>query len=190
MRSRILSILGFVIVGFVITTFFLEGETINVAIGAIFKEEDDYLLEWIEYHSLIGVQKFYLFSNDCHPDPSTTSLLKTYASLNIVHLSTEFSCSTSAQHLAYDSAVSLAAADNVDWIALVDIDEFIHVRDPTKSIANIMSMYTNKYNAVGLLWRVFGSNNHVKKPETKPIVLLTHDDTYVRPFFLKILLER
>jgi hypothetical protein len=33
-------------------------------IGAIIYNEAEYIAEWIEYHLLVGVQKFYIFDNE------------------------------------------------------------------------------------------------------------------------------
>jgi hypothetical protein len=35
-----------------------------LSICAIFKDEAPYLQEWIEFHRLLGVEKFYLYNNN------------------------------------------------------------------------------------------------------------------------------
>ena len=35
----------------------------NVAICAIFKNEEPYIKEWIEFHKIVGVDHFYLYNN-------------------------------------------------------------------------------------------------------------------------------
>lgn len=41
-----------------------EKFTDKFAIVAIAKNEGKYIKEWIDYHSLIGVTKFYIYDND------------------------------------------------------------------------------------------------------------------------------
>ena len=36
----------------------------RLAIAAIFKHENDYLQEWIEFHRLVGFDHFFLYDND------------------------------------------------------------------------------------------------------------------------------
>eukprot|EP01024_Parvocaulis_polyphysoides_P009844 TRINITY_DN13199_c0_g1_i1.p3 TRINITY_DN13199_c0_g1~~TRINITY_DN13199_c0_g1_i1.p3 ORF type:complete len:138 (-),score=4.69 TRINITY_DN13199_c0_g1_i1:75-488(-) len=41
-----------------------DAKKYNVSIGTIFKNEAQYLLEWIAYHTIIGIEHFYLFNDD------------------------------------------------------------------------------------------------------------------------------
>ncbi len=34
-----------------------------MSLCAIFKDEADYLREWIEFHRIVGVEHFYLYNN-------------------------------------------------------------------------------------------------------------------------------
>ncbi len=35
--------------------------------------QSSYLAEWIEYHRLVGVQHFFMFTNDCEPEEAAAS---------------------------------------------------------------------------------------------------------------------
>ena len=37
---------------------------LKIAVCAIFKDEGPYLLEWLAFHKLIGVDLFFLYDND------------------------------------------------------------------------------------------------------------------------------
>lgn len=47
---------------------------IKLAICVIVKNEAPYMKEWIDYHRLVGVEKFYVYDNE-----STDSLLSVLA---------------------------------------------------------------------------------------------------------------
>lgn len=40
-----------------------KAEKCNLSICAIMKDEGPYLVEWLEFHKLVGVEKFYLYDN-------------------------------------------------------------------------------------------------------------------------------
>ena len=40
----------------------LRGDT--VCVGAILKDEDAFVEEWVAYHRILGVDHFYLYDND------------------------------------------------------------------------------------------------------------------------------
>src|SRR3990172_152069 len=46
----------------------LQGYDYNLAVCAIFRDEANYLKEWIEFHKLVGVQHFYMFQNQSLDD--------------------------------------------------------------------------------------------------------------------------
>ena len=47
----------------------------TLAICAIVKNEHDYLLEWMAYHRLVGVDHFLIYNNSGDNDDGTTNLL-------------------------------------------------------------------------------------------------------------------
>jgi hypothetical protein len=41
---------------------------IRLAVAAVFRRETRYLREWLEFHRLVGVERFYLFNHDLEED--------------------------------------------------------------------------------------------------------------------------
>jgi hypothetical protein len=125
-----------------------------ISIAAIIKNEAPYLKEWIEYHKLIGVEKFYLYDN--YSDDNTFDVLKPYiessevcylkwppagtdaedgAELDIIKLekkmkpvwispSTKIHRSEFVQVNAYNHAIR-ACRNKTKYLAIIDADEFI-----------------------------------------------------------------
>ena len=64
---------------------------------------NSYIVEWLEYHLLIGIQHFYLLSNDCDDDDraAATAALTPYVNVGVVSLSYRFKCADMFQETAY-----------------------------------------------------------------------------------------
>ena len=54
----------------------------EIAIGAIMKDEGPYLKEWLDFHILVGIKKFFLYDNES--TDNTTEILKPYIERGIV----------------------------------------------------------------------------------------------------------
>lgn len=90
----------------------------EVAIMSIFRDEADWLQEWIEYHLSIGVEHFYLYDN-CSAD-DFEEVLSPYIESGIVTL---IPWSHIKFPLAQIEAIKEAinnAKGNVKWLALID----------------------------------------------------------------------
>lgn len=132
----------------------------ELAIAAVFRDEGDWLKEWIEYHRLVGVSHFYLYNN-CSSD-QFWSILKPYVDKGIVELfdvpfdSYVFQDGAVTHNLVqvtcYNHALSLARSD---WLAVIDLDEFIcPVVD-----ADIPAALKRYHYAAGIMvyWQIYGT---------------------------------
>ena len=64
----------------------------DLAVVAIMKNEGPYLKEWIEFHKLVGVQKFYLYDNESNDD--SRKILEPYIKEGLViHFFRDKKCS-------------------------------------------------------------------------------------------------
>lgn len=99
---------------------------VRLAVGAVFRDESKWLLEWLEYHRLVGVSRFYLADNNVDEAESARSRrwLAPYLRAGLVELF-PFPCRTrEVQHLCYRHILHTYAAE-ADWLALIDLDEFL-----------------------------------------------------------------
>jgi Glycosyltransferase family 92 len=106
-----------------------------LSICAIFKNEARYLREWIEYHRLIGVDHFYLYDNGSKDRSS--QLLQPYIEAGLVTLTywpdrvtsdreeDMYLWALSTQVPAYENAAKYAALGETEWLAILDVDEFL-----------------------------------------------------------------
>ncbi len=131
----------------------------NLSIVSIFKNESEYLKEWIEYHKLIGVTKFYLYNNESTDDYLT--VLKPYIQNGIVEL---IDMPGKARQMdAYNDCLNKHKNDT-KYLAVIDVDEFVFSKN--YDIPKLLNSFFLKHKkAAGLTinWMIFGSSNKEKK---------------------------
>lgn len=128
----------------------------NVSICGIFKNEANYLKEWIEYHEIVGIQHFYLYNN-CSDD-NFMEVLEPYLSKNIVTLiDWPFN---QAQLRAYRDCIERYGGES-QWIGFIDLDEFV-VPLQCDNIYTFLRKF-NKKGSVLIHWKVFGSSGMIER---------------------------
>lgn len=91
-----------------------------VSILATIKNEAPYIKEWIEYHRMIGVDRFYIYDNDS--TDNIKEVLKDYIKSGIVIYN--FFGGIGKQLDIYEDGIDRYGA-NTFWMAIIDLDEFI-----------------------------------------------------------------
>ncbi|WP_075590607.1 glycosyltransferase family 2 protein [Labilibacter marinus] len=99
----------------------------NVAILTYVLNEEAYIQEWLEYHIIIGVDKFYIVSTDDNPTKYDKYLQPFADKVKLLHIDRN---QDKLQFVAYKHAQEYIKED---WILVIDLDEFI---------------YLNKYNNI------------------------------------------
>lgn len=129
-----------------------------IAIAAIFRNEAPYLKEWIAFHRLVGVEKFYLFNN--LSTDAFEKVLEPYRDLieltdwplehtNILEWN-EIQC------LAYERAL-FKAKNKVRWLAILDVDEFLF--SPSQEPLHEILRDYEEFGGLGVNWQAFGTSN-------------------------------
>jgi len=163
---------------------FLKSPKTTLAIAAIFRNEKDYILEWIAWHQAQGVHKFIIYDNDS--DDGTTQLLQQLEKLSIIDLH-HIERQENVQIKAYQKILT-AYKNNIEIIAFIDADEFIVPSDSKTVSTHIAQLFKNKkIGALGINWKVFGTNSHQKQPEGSVIqnYPLAGNDKNKRNHFIK-----
>lgn len=134
----------------------------EIAIVAVFLNEAEYLKEWIEFHLMVGVDRFYLYDNGSSDEFST--ILEPYCQAGQVLLLpwAPFISDASAQRLAYAHAARNCAR-SVQWLAFIDIDEFLF-SETSDDIKPVFAKL-ERFAALTIPRFEFGPNGHKEKPE-------------------------
>ena len=131
----------------------------RIIICAILKDETPYLVEWVEHHLGIGVEHFVLYDNNSVIPAKQT--LEAYVRKGVVEV-IDCPITNTPQVKAYSHCL-FSMHDRADWIAYIDIDEFI-VLKKHRDIHAFLADY-DEYAGVCLNWVIYTANGHIAKPE-------------------------
>jgi hypothetical protein len=125
---------------------------------AIYRDEAEFLAEWIEFHPLVGVERFYLYDNlssDHHRE-----VLAPYMSdgLVVLHEWPLFP----GQYKAYEHCIA-TYGDESRWITFFDIDEFLF-SPAYEPVSDVLTDY-EEWPGVCVNVPRFGTSGHKTKPE-------------------------
>lgn len=142
---------------------------VYLSIAAIIKNEAPYLKEWIEYHKLLGVERFYIYDNNS--DDDTIDVLKQYIKNGDVVY--KLAKGKTMQMPAYKDAI-YCYGNNTEWMAFIDLDEFI-VPVEKDTISEFLKEY-ERFPSLAINWLLFDYNKHETKPEGLVIENYTRTD--------------
>jgi hypothetical protein len=138
-----------------------------LSICAVYRDEAPYLREWVEFHRLVGVERFFLYNNDSVDDHREA--LAPYLDDGSVTIHDWPQWPAHVQ--TYDDCLKRHREDS-RWIAFIDLDEFLF--SPQKTPLPVLLREYEEFPGVGVNWAAFGSSGH----ETRPSGLVL--ESYVR----------
>lgn len=104
------------------------------------RNEGLYLIEWIAYHRKIGIEAFFLYTND--NDDGSDNLYSALADAGVINwVKSDISSGGSAQYKAYGHALGIVP-DILDyaWALVIDLDEFfVFNKDDFSSINEFLN---------------------------------------------------
>lgn len=141
---------------------FTDEDAVDLSIVAIIKNEGQYIEEWVRYHIIAGVQRFYLYDNDS--SDNTKIILKKYIDAGYVNL-IPFP-GIAMQLSAYNDAIDKFRY-KTKYMAIIDADEFLYSCNRSMNVRETVDSIFSSYPQAGGIavnWRMFGSSGLVKKP--------------------------
>jgi glycosyl transferase family 92 len=128
-----------------------------LAICAIYRDEAPYLREWIEFHRLVGVERFFLYNNGSVDD--NRSILAPYEDEGLVVR--EEWLQFPGWNGAYMNCMREHAGE-ARWIAVIDVDEFLFT--PTgPSLPEVLADY-EAWPGIGVNRATYGTSGHRTAP--------------------------
>lgn len=128
-----------------------------ISILTTIKNEAPYIKEWIEYHRIIGVERFYIYDNES--TDNIKEVLESYIKEGIVIYN--FFGGTGKQLDIYEDGIN-RYGKNTFWMGIIDLDEFIV---PVETDLKTFLKDYEKYPGVAMNWIQFDGNDHVEKPK-------------------------
>lgn len=128
----------------------------RTAIVTTMKNEGPFILEWLAYHRMIGVDDFLIYTNDC--TDGTDTMLGLLQRKGIVqHRDNPYRASDlKPQHAALQAAEAEPVMQNCGWGICMDVDEFINIKIGDGTLATLYAAM-GEANMISLTWRLFGN---------------------------------
>lgn len=124
------------------------------------RDEGPFILDWIAHHRAAGVSDFLLFSNDC--TDGTDNLLNSLHQHGVIsHVENQVEPGRAPQWQALKAAWDHPLRKKADWILGIDCDEYLNLKAPLATLADLYAACDPGTEAITLPWRFFGHNNHV-----------------------------
>lgn len=135
----------------------------GAAICAVVKDQNADIREWVDYHYRMGFDKFYIF-DDGSVVPATV-VLDRYITDEVVvyNLHANSAFMHPIQSRVYGHCLKRYGFRH-EWMAFIDIDEFIVMTDNSTSIRHSLGRFS-KFGGVGLNWVIYGSSGFKTRPE-------------------------
>ena len=118
------------------------------------KDDPDCLKENIEYHTLMGVEHFFIY--DHVSTIPLKSVLVDYDNVTVELVLTD------QEMLSCYRKCYKENKDNFQWIAFMDTDEFIVMKNGNTDLKEFLKPYIT-YGGLSIWWRTFGSSGHLNK---------------------------
>ena len=163
MKFRFIKYLRLLLNNIFIRLFFRsreEQKKYYVSVCAIFKNEAPFIKEWIEFHSLIGIEHFYMYNNNS--EDNYKNILEPYIEKGIVTL-IEWPYEQ-GQIKAYKNFYDQFRQET-QWVSFLDLDEFIcpkfefYIMDWIKSY--------ERYPVILIYWKMFGTSGKMNHDFSK-----------------------
>lgn len=136
----------------------ISGAGLRLAIGAIFKNEGPYILEWVAFHRAVGVDRFFIADN-ASDDGSSDFLAALDRAGIVTHIPFPGTPGRAPQLPAYAEILRRHGGD-ADLVAFVDADEFLVPADPATSLRPALAALAARpeVGAVAVNWALYGSS--------------------------------
>lgn len=126
------------------------------------RDEEDYVIEWVDYHLNIGFDKIIICDNNLEPN-KLSPILEKYIKNGTVEI---FDC-VGFNRPQVKLFNMFATQGHYKWCAFIDGDEFITISGHYDSIKDALEEC--KEDCLVMNWMVYGTNG-IEKKEDKPVI--------------------
>jgi glycosyltransferase involved in cell wall biosynthesis len=134
----------------------------SISVLAMFKNESNIIIDWIDHYLAEGVEYFYLIDNGSTDD--TTRKISRYS--NYVTLVKDARrMETGTQTFLLNHYYLNKIKNETEWLIICDIDEYIYSRHKRDKIIDILNTLPLNVEKIWIPWKCFGSNGHTTQPK-------------------------
>ncbi len=121
----------------------------------VMKNEGPFVLEWLAWQRLMGVDRVLVLTNDC--DDGTERLLDVLREVGVTRRDNPYRRSGNVpQHAAYRAAETEQIVQDADWLLTLDVDEYINIHQGQGRLADLFAA-DPKAHIFSMPWRLFGN---------------------------------
>lgn len=155
-------------------SFCLAEYRYELSFCTIFRNDANYLKEWIEFHRLVGVQHFYLCAHNTNDN--SKEVLMPYIKqgiVDLVELTTEneeeglVHFCVNIQSKFYTNCLKNAKGIS-KWVAFIDTDEYLFPSEKY-SLLEVLKDFDNEAG-IGVNWQLFGTSKVEKIKDTELLI--------------------
>lgn len=149
----------------------------KIAICTIMKNGHEYLDEWLTYNFQLGFDNIFIYED--YDSDSHLDICKEYNGVILSNINDIIKTDKKdlARQLKVYNAWIDKYRDEYDWVAFIDLDEFI-VLDNNVELKAFLTEYV-EYPGIFLFWKIFTANGYIDNPRTP--LLTTYTDVYPLP---------
>jgi glycosyl transferase family 92 len=133
-----------------------------LSVCMMYRNGAEYLQEWLEFHRLVGFERFFLYDNGS--TDGSNAVLAPYVAEGVVEIREwpEPFGGGRALRGAYNDCLARHRHDS-RWIAFIDLDEFLF--SPSgEPLSKVLADYES-WPGICVNWALFGTSGHATKPD-------------------------
>lgn len=160
----------------------MTGPKPYLSLCSVYRDHAEYLREWIEFHRLVGVERFFLYDNESTDDHQ--EVLAPYVARGIVDVRDWPTPSSVERGVpwsiigAFNDCIERRRQDS-RWIGFIDVDEFLF--SPTgRPLPEVLPEF-EQFSGVEVSRLDFGPSGHRTKPTGLVIESYVHRRAYTQP---------
>lgn len=139
----------------------------NAVICVIAKNENIYINEWVEYNLALGFDHIYIYDNNTSKTEFVGNFIKNKDKVTIININDDY-----RYHLQtfYFKAFYKEYKNTFNWVAFIDIDEFIDLNNEYKDINEFLNQEKFKdINQILIKWKLFGDDGLIERDLSIPV---------------------
>lgn len=143
---------------------------------AIIRDENEYLVEWINWYINLGFEHFYIYDNGSEVP------IQTYLeSINFEHMDKltimDWETSRNSQEDAYNDFLNKYRNES-KWLMTTDPDELLLIKDNSKTLVEFLKD-NEEYSSIKALWKTYSANGHETKSDEPQFERFTTEVEYM-----------
>ena len=134
---------------------------IKVCICTLAKDENKYILEFVEHYKKYGIDKIYLYDNNDIDGERFDDILRKYIEDEFVLIKDWRGIKGTSTYYGIMDSCYQTYHDQYDWLIFYEIDEFLYLKNYKNIKSYLISNRFKKCESIQLNWVHMSDNNKI-----------------------------